>query len=72
MNVFTLSSTEAIIPLNAVARILAGDDSAVEAAELSTSGEGEPFGLASLPVGKPIATTAKNAPMIKEFVNFMH
>jgi len=72
VKVFALSSTEAIIPLNAVARILGGDASALEAAALSASGEGEPFALASLRAGKQIATTAKNAAIIKEFISFMH
>jgi hypothetical protein len=62
------------MPLKGVARILpptAADTSAPEVAELSASGDGEPFALASLRVGKQIATTAKNAPMIKRFFSFM-
>jgi len=60
--------------LKAVARILppgAADVSAVEAAELSASGDGDPFALASLRFGKQIATTVKNAPLTKRFFSFM-
>jgi hypothetical protein len=71
VKVFVVSSTEAIIPLNAVACIFAGDASALEAAELSVAGEGEPFALAALRVGKQSATTAENTPMIKRCFSFM-
>jgi hypothetical protein len=47
VNVFALSSTEAIMPLKGVARILLPAElSTVEVAEFSASGDGEPFPLA--------------------------
>src|SRR4029450_10498915 len=74
VNVFALSSTDEIRPLKGVARILpptAADASALEAAELSASGDGEPFALGSLGAGRHIATTPKNAAIIRRFFSFM-
>src|SRR5438105_14101110 len=69
VNVFALSSTAAMMPLNGVARILppgaavGGDASA--SVELLASGDGEVFfPAASAANGRQMPTVAKNGPII--------
>src|SRR5207302_11405942 len=77
VNVFALSSTAAMMPLNGVARILPPDAATVAgeasaSAELLAPVEGEAFfPAASVCIGMQMTTVVRNAAIITKFLCFM-